>query len=90
MADKVIAKYKLDDENFMINVQLNEAIQNYEMCRGEDIKLTNKLIPMVAATLVIYNIFNIILIDMTRQIGMLRSIGMTKKNVRFMICIQSF
>ncbi|MCU9812426.1 hypothetical protein [Paraclostridium sp. AKS81] len=79
MADKVIAKYKLDDENFMINVQLNEAIQNYEMCRGENIKLTNKLIPMVAATLVIYNIFNIILIDMTRQIGMLRSIGMTKK-----------
>ncbi|GIM31071.1 ABC transporter permease [Paraclostridium bifermentans] len=90
MADKVIAKYKLDDENFMINVQLNEAIQNYEMCRGENIKLTNKLIPMVAATLVIYNIFNIILIDMTRQIGMLRSIGMTKKNVRCMICIQSF
>lgn len=90
MADKVIAKYKLDDENFMINVQLNEAIQNYEMCRGENIKLTNKLIPMVAATLVIYNIFNIILIDMTRQIGMLRSIGMTKKNIRCMICIQCF
>lgn len=90
MADKVIAKYKLDDENFMINVQLNEAIQNYEMCRGENIKLTNKLIPMVAATLVIYNIFNIILIDMTRQIGMLISIGMTKKNVRCMICIQCF
>lgn len=90
MADKVIAKYKLDDENFMINVQLNEAIQNYEMFRGENIKLTNKLIPMVAATLVIYNTFNIILIDMTRQIGMLRSIGMTKKNVRCMICIQSF
>ncbi|WGX75222.1 FtsX-like permease family protein [Paraclostridium bifermentans] len=90
MADKVIVKYKLDDENFMINVQLNEAIQNYEMFRGEDIKLNNKLIPMVAATLVIYNIFNIILIEMTRQIGMLRSIGMTKKNVRCMICIQSF
>lgn len=90
MADKVIAKYKLDDENFMINVQLNEAIQNYEMCRGENIKLTNKLIPMVGATLVIYNIFNIILIDMTRQIGMLISIGMTKKNVRCMICIQCF
>ncbi len=90
MADKAIAKYKLDANKFMINVQLNEAIQNYDMSKGENIKLNNKLIPMVAATLVIYNIFNIILIDMTKQIGTVRAIGMTKKNVRYMVCIQSF
>lgn len=90
MANKLIAKYKLDEDKFMINVQLNEAIQNYEMYQGEGIKISNKLIPMVASTLVIYNIFNIILIDMTKQIGMVRAIGMTKKNVRYMICIQSF
>lgn len=90
MADKVIAKYKLDANKFMINVQLNEAIQNYEMYKYANIKLNNKLVPMVAATLVIYNIFNIILIDMTKQIGMLRAIGMSKKNVRYMVCIQSF
>ncbi|GAA0864846.1 ABC transporter permease [Paraclostridium tenue] len=90
MADKLITKYKLDDEKFMINVQLNEAIQNYEMSKGANIKVSNKLMPMVAATLVIYNIFNIILIDMTKQIGMVRAIGMTKKNVRHMVCIQSF
>lgn len=90
MADKAIAKYKLDDERFMPNVQLNEAIQNYDMSKGGTVKINNKLIPMVAATLVIYNIFNIILIDMTKQIGMVRAIGMTKKNVRYMVCIQSF
>ncbi|WP_158540663.1 ABC transporter permease [Romboutsia weinsteinii] len=90
MANKVIGKYKLDDSKFMINVQLNEAIQNYEMTKGGEIKITNKLIPMVAAALVIYNIFNIILIDMTKQIGMARAIGMTKKNVRYMVFIQSF
>jgi putative ABC transport system permease protein len=90
MANKAIAKYKLDDTKFMINVQLNEAIQNYDMSKGANIKINNKLIPMVAATLVIYNIFNIILIDMTKQIGMVRAIGMTKKNVRYMVCIQSF
>ncbi|MEG2458117.1 MAG: FtsX-like permease family protein, partial [Bacilli bacterium] len=90
MADKAIAKYKLDDERFRINVQLNEAIQNYDMYRYPQIKIANKLIPMIAATLVIYNIFNIILIDMKKQIGMVRAIGMTKKNVRYMVCIQSF
>lgn len=90
MANKIITKYKLDNNKFMINVQLNEAIQNYDMYKGESIKISNKLVPMVAATLVIYNIFNIILIDMTKQIGMLRAIGMTKKNIRFMVCIQSF
>ncbi|MGL5755891.1 MAG: ABC transporter permease [Paraclostridium sp.] len=90
MANEAIAKYKLDDERFRINVQLNEAIQNYEMSKGENIKINNKLIPMVAATLVIYNIFNIILIDMKKQIGMVRAIGMTKKNVRYMVCIKSF
>ena len=90
MANKAINKYKLDENKFMINVQLNEAIQDYDMYKGGKIKINNKLIPMVAATLVIYNIFNIILIDMTKQIGMARAIGMTKKNVRYMVCIQSF
>lgn len=90
MADKAIAKYKLDENRFRINVQLNEAIKNYDMTKGGEVKIKNKLIPMVAATLVIYNIFNIILIDMTKQIGMVRAIGMTKKKVGYMICIQSF
>ena len=90
MADKAIAKYKLDDERFRINVQLNGAIQNYDMYRYPQMKIANKLIPMIAATLVICNIFNIILIDMKKQIGILRAIGMTKKNVRCMLCIQSF
>ncbi len=90
MADKAIAKYKLDEEKFRINVQLNAAIQNYEKYRYPQIKIANKLIPMIAATLVICNIFNIILIDMKKQIGILRAIGMTRKNVRYMVCIQSF
>lgn len=90
MAEKAIAKYKLDNDKFMINVQLNAAIQNYEKYRYPQIKIANKLIPMIAATLVIYNIFNIILIDMKKQIGMVRAIGMTRKNVRYMVCIQSF
>lgn len=90
MVNKTISKYKLDENRFMINVQLNEAIQNYDMTKGGEIKVSNKLTPMIASALVIYNIFNIILIDITKQIGMARAIGMSKKKVGYMICIQSF
>lgn len=90
MVNKALDKYKLDENRFLINVQLNEAIQNYEMTKGGKIKTSNKLIPMIASALVIYNIFNIILIDIRKQIGMIRAIGMSKKKVGYMICIQSF
>lgn len=90
MVNKALDKYKLDENRFLINVQLNEAIQNYDMTKGGEIKTSNKLTPMIASALVIYNIFNIILIDITKQIGMIRAIGMAKKTVGYMICIQSF
>lgn len=90
MVNKALDKYKLDENRFLINVQLNEAIQNYDMTKGGEIKTSNKLTPMIASALVIYNIFNIILIDIRKQLGMIRAIGMTKKKVGYMICIQSF
>ena len=90
MVNKALDKYKLDENRFLINVQLNEAIQNYDMTKGGEIKTSNKLTPMIASALVIYNIFNIILIDIRKQLGMIRAIGMSKKKVGYMICIQSF
>ncbi len=42
------------------------------------------------STIVIYNIFNIIFQDMTSQIGIMKSIGMSNKKVRNMLIIMSF
>ncbi|MEN2257511.1 FtsX-like permease family protein [Paraclostridium benzoelyticum] len=44
---------------------------------------------VVVSSLVIYNIFNIILKDMTIQIGLLRSIGMSKKNIKKIFAVSS-
>lgn len=88
-ANKFIGKYGLDGYDFMLNVQLSNALDDYEMSKNTKFSRNNKLIPMISAALVIYNIFNIILIDMTNQIGILRAMGMKKRNVKFMILIQS-
>ena len=79
MTNATIAKYNLDGSNFMLNSPLNEVLEDYNMAKNSDFSIKNKLIPVIATTLVIYNIFNIILIDMIRQIGILRTIGMSKK-----------
>ncbi|WP_018589703.1 ABC transporter permease [Terrisporobacter glycolicus] len=88
-ADEIIGKYKLNDGDLIINTQLSNALDDYEMSKSTTFSRNNKLIPMLSAALVIFSIFNIILIDMTKQIGILRAIGMKKKNVRLMILIQS-
>ncbi len=45
---------------------------------------------MIASVLLIYNVFNMILVDMTNQIGMLKAIGASKKHIRLIIGFQSF
>ena len=44
---------------------------------------------VIVSSLVIYNIFNIILKDMTIQIGLMRSIGMSKKKINSMFVVSS-
>lgn len=82
-------KYKLNDDNFTTNLGLNEVLDEYKMSKNTSFSKNNKLIPIISATLVIYNIFNIILIDMTKQIGMLRAIGLSKNSIRYMLFIHS-
>lgn len=88
-AYEIINKYGLDESNFMVNASLTQVLDDYSMSKGTTYTMKRKLYPMLAATLVICNIFSIVLIDMTKQIGILRAIGLSKKKVRFMIAIES-
>jgi putative ABC transport system permease protein len=51
--------------------------------------IINSVLLVVVSTIVIYNIFNIIFQDMTSQIGLMRSIGMSNKKVKSMFIIMS-
>ena len=86
---EMINKYGLDKSNFMINASLTQALSNYEMSKETLYTKRQKLYPMLSATLVICNIFSIVLIDMTKQIGILRAIGLSKNKVRLMIIMES-
>ncbi len=88
-AYEIINKYGLNDSNFMINASLIQVLNDYSESKTTLYKIKHKIYPMAAATLVICNIFSIVLIDMTKQIGILRAIGLSKKKVRFMIVIES-
>ncbi|MDO7203630.1 hypothetical protein Q5M85_04775 [Paraclostridium bifermentans] len=63
----------------MVNASLTQVLDDYSMSKGTTYTMKRKLYPMLAATLVICNIFSIVLIDMTKQIGILRAIGLSKR-----------
>ncbi len=88
-ASQIAQKYNIESSKFVLNAQLTQVLSDYQMMKDTKFRKQNKMLPMIAATLVIYNIFNIILIDMTPQIGMLRAIGLSKKKIRLMLVIQS-
>lgn len=89
-AYEMINKYGLDDLRFRVNVGLTDELNDYQESKTTLYTLRQKVYPMIAATLVICNIFGIVLIDMTKQIGILRAIGLSKSKVRLMIIIESF
>ncbi len=82
-------RYNIGRLDFEENKKLTHALDEYSMSKngkaGED---TKKLI-IATAMILIYNMFNISLIDIIRQIGLLRVVGTSKKNIRFIIIIQS-
>lgn len=86
---EMINKYGLDDFRFRVNVGLTDVLNEYKESKTTLYILRQKLYPMLAATLVICNIFSIVLIDITKQIGILRAIGLSKSKVRLMILIES-
>lgn len=49
-----------------------------------------QILVIITAIFLIYNIFNISLTEMINQIGMLKTIGASKKHIRMIIAFQSF
>lgn len=88
MTNNKILQYNLNQNDFMINVNLKQELDDYKMSKDTAFSKNNKLLPMITAGIVIYNIFNMVLIEMTKQIGMLRAIGLPKRKVKYILFIQ--
>lgn len=87
--NKIISQYRLNDGNFIGNVGLIQTLNLYDTSEKTKFDTNNKVLPMFTAVIVIYNIFNIVLLEMTNQIGILKAIGASKKHIRMIILIQS-
>jgi len=86
---KMQKELNIHDYNLYYNVEVIQA-ESYKSATKQSVKnIQNLIILIIVSSLVIYNIFNIILTDMTNQIGMLRAIGMSNKSIKRMFKISS-
>lgn len=81
-----------------LDMDYNNLDENVEVLQAENLKMGmkystsnigNSILLIIVSSLVIYNIFNIILADMTNQIGMMRAIGMSNKKIKRMFKISN-
>lgn len=79
------------DESFIYeNTYLITALDQYNSAQNSGSADHIEVLVVITATFLIYNIFNISLTEMINQIGMLRTIGASKKHIRMIIAFQSF
>lgn len=87
--DKMYKKLNLEDYNLFYNVEVFQG-EVYKIVTKYSIKnIENSIILIIVSCLVIYNIYNIILSDRIKQIGMLRAIGMSNKDIKRMFRVSS-
>ncbi len=87
---KMIKKLDTNIFNLHENAEVDLAKSHKQMSKYSRENIENSVLLVVVSTIVIYNIFNIIFQDMTRQIGLMRCIGMSNKKVKKMLIIMSF
>lgn len=76
--------------NLHENAEVDLAKHHKQISKFSKENTINSALLVVVSTIVIYNIFNIIFQDMTSQIGLMRSIGMSNKKVKSMFISMSF
>ncbi|WP_315167625.1 ABC transporter permease [Metaclostridioides mangenotii] len=87
---KMIKKLDTNSLNLQENIEVYSAKRFKQASKFSQENIENLVLLVVVSTIVIYNIFNIIFQDMTSQIGLMRSIGMSNKKVKRMLIIMSF
>lgn len=83
-------KLNLKFDDFYENVEVSTAKHLKDVSKNNTENIKKIILLVIVSSLVIYNIFNIILKDMIIQIGFMRAIGMSKKKIKTMFAQLSF
>lgn len=87
--NKIRERNNIGRLNYESNTNLVRALSDYNQSKNSQSDNKIKLMVMFTAILLIYNLFNINLIDMVKNIGTMRIIGASKRDIRIIIGIQS-
>ena len=82
-------KLNLKDYNLFYNVEVFQGEVYKTATKYSAKNIQNSIILIIVSCLVIYNIYNIILADRIKQIGMLRAIGMSNRDIKRMFRVSS-
>ena len=87
--NQIRERYGIGRLDYEVNSQLISALNDLASQNTSSFRDKLNILVVITAVLLIYNMFNISLIDMIKQIGMLRVIGASKKHTRLIIGFQS-
>ncbi|MEG6570847.1 FtsX-like permease family protein, partial [Thermoanaerobacterium thermosaccharolyticum] len=87
--NQIRERYNIGRQDYEVNSQLIAALNDFSAQSTNAFTYQFNILIVITAILLIYNMFNISLIDMIKQIGMMRAIGSSKKQVRLIIGFQS-
>jgi ABC-type lipoprotein export system ATPase subunit len=86
---KMYEKLNIKDYNLFYNIEVFQAEVFKTATKYGRKNIENLIILIIVSSLVIYNIYNIILGGMINQIGMLRAVGMSNRDIRRMFRVSS-
>lgn len=84
MTNNKMLEYNLNQYNFMINMNLKRALDDYKMSKDSLSSKNKKLLPMLTVGLVICNM---ILIEMTKKVEIYRGLGLSKTKLKYLLFI---
>lgn len=86
--DQLMKKYKLGQKSFLPNVPLVRELRYVEYEKDDPGVFKRNILITTVSIIFIFNIFNITLNQSIKEMGLLRLMGSSKKNVRNMIIYQ--
>lgn len=88
-AHKIMAKHNLGEANYSPNMPLVRQLMNKKIEKDNPDAYKREVLIIITAGIFVFNIFNITLNETIKEMGLLRLIGSSKKNVRCTIIYQA-
>ena len=88
-AHKLMEKNNLGEVTYSPNMPLVRQLMDKQIEKDDPAAYKREILIIITAAIFVFNLFNITLNETIKEMGLLRLIGSSKKNVRYMIIYQA-